>query len=68
MRELPPSLLRELVDVHAPAPQHGWTITWNEMESRWEASPGTGGALLTDDAAPLVFLTVEDEAAYLVEG
>lgn len=68
MRELPPALLDHLADTDVPDPPHGYVLTWDETVERWVATPGAGAALLTDDADPLVFLTDEDETAYLVEG
>jgi LmbE family N-acetylglucosaminyl deacetylase len=40
MRELPPAVLDHLVDVHVPAPPHGYVLTFVEGEQRGVAAPG----------------------------
>ena len=68
MRELAPAVLDHLADTDVPNPPHGYVLTWDEPSQKWVATAGAGAALLTDDNDPLVFLTDEDETAYLVEG
>ena len=69
MIETPPAVLDHLTDTDVPDPPHGYVLTWDEPSEKWVALPsGFGAVLLTDDNDPLVFLTLEDDSDYLVEG
>ena len=74
MRELPPALLRHLVNV-TNDDVSGATVGLvlkpgadPDDPDSWGIGQVGGAAQLTDDADPLVFLTDEDETAYLLEG